>query len=98
MPIKDKAKAREYFKEYMRRQRNKNKGLTVKPRENILVKPVKPSSCSRCSELEESLTNFYNLVIQEQEETKKLRQTIHQLNKKLTQEATTLNKDKKKKT
>jgi hypothetical protein len=44
MPIKDKTKAREYFKNYMANLRAKEKGLTnekenVKPCEDIVVKP-----------------------------------------------------------
>jgi cytoskeletal protein RodZ len=52
MPIKDKVKARGYFKNYMAHLRAKEKGLTnekenVKPCEDIVVKPqegVKPKN------------------------------------------------------
>ena len=39
MPIKDKDKAREYFKNYMA---NRRKGLTVKPTEEVKPIIVKP--------------------------------------------------------
>jgi len=41
MPIKDKEKAREYFKNYMA---NRRKGLTVKPEKSLTNQNVKPKA------------------------------------------------------
>ena len=43
--------------------------------------PVEP--CSRCQELENSISNFANLYYQEQDRTKEQKQINHQLEKKI---------------
>jgi hypothetical protein len=53
----------------------------VKP-EQVEPQLVKP--CPRCLELENSITNFYNLVLKEQEKTKEAQKTIQTQNKELT--------------
>jgi predicted ribosome quality control (RQC) complex YloA/Tae2 family protein len=47
-------------------------------------KPVEPFQCPRCPTLENSITNFYNLVLKEQEKTKEAQKTIQTQNKELT--------------
>ncbi len=51
----------------------------VEPQENIL----QPLKCSRCPELENSISNFANLVLQEQEKSKSLTHSIRELNKEI---------------
>jgi len=53
-----------------------DQGLTDKPVESV-------SPCSRCPDLENSITNFYNLTVQEQEKVKSLKKTIQEQNKQL---------------
>jgi len=85
MPIKDKQKAREYFKIYMASKRAKEKSLTVKPNsvksENGL-NPVKPSECSRCEMLENSISKFVNLCYQKEDEVEEQKRKNYQLEKK----------------
>ena len=72
MPFKDLAKRREYQRQFMANKRLTQKN--VRPME----KNVKP--CSRC---QTAITNWYHLIITEQEKNSQLTRQIRQLEKKL---------------
>ena len=56
----------------------------VSPDNLVSPKMLDPVSlCSRCPELENSITNFANLYYQEQEKSKNYQQTIRELNKEI---------------
>ena len=85
MPIKDKEKAREYKRLWIANKRKEGKNVEPNVEPSPVVEPqfVEPLKCSRCPEIENSITNFYNLVIQEQEKVKEQKKINYQLEKKV---------------
>jgi len=92
MPIKDPQKNREYKRLWIAKKRSRQNN--VKSNNNFVelsanVEPLKSveligiSKCSRCSDFQNSITNFYNLVIEEQEKVKEQKKINYQLEKKL---------------
>lgn len=78
MPIKDLAKRREYQRNLMAKKRQ---GLTqnnVSLKEKRMLDPVRP--CSTC---QTKITNWYYLIIAEQEKSKLLTRQIHRLTKEI---------------
>lgn len=85
MPIKDLAQKRAYQKNWVAHKRSQS---NVEPQKNNpVVEPLKKSrtlsQCSRCEELESSISEFANLYYQAQAETEKQKKISIQLEKKL---------------